>query len=113
MYRAYSTLKTHCHETYDKYKSFQKDQIVLTKDVGSEDLLVRGFSQDACRWATVKMIVLDELPFSVVENPRFKHFCSVVASRYFLPSSRTITRDTLDLFVEEKTKLKSLLVGNK
>ncbi|KAH9668288.1 BED-type domain-containing protein [Citrus sinensis] len=59
------------------------------------------------------MIVLDEFPFSIVENPGFKHFCSVVAPRYILPSRRTITRDTLDLFVEKKTKLKSLLVGNK
>lgn len=59
------------------------------------------------------MIVFYEFPFSVVENPGFKHFCSVIAPRYILPSQRTITRDTLDLFVEEKTKLKSLLVGNK
>ncbi|KAL9457883.1 hypothetical protein AB3S75_006845 [Citrus x aurantiifolia] len=59
------------------------------------------------------MIVLDELPFSVVENPGFKHFCSVSAPRYLLPSRRTIIRDTLDKYVEEKAKLKSLLVGNK
>ena len=71
--------------------------------------MVRGFSQDACRRTTVKMIVLNKLPFSVVDN----HFYSVVASRYILPSQRTIIRDTLDLFVEEKTKLKSLLVENK
>ena len=61
----------------------------------------------------MKMIVLDELPFSVVENSSFKHFCSVVAPRYLLPSQRTITRDTLDMCVKEKAKLKSLLVGNK
>ncbi|KAH9703695.1 hypothetical protein KPL70_011185 [Citrus sinensis] len=57
--------------------------------------------------------VLDELPFCVVENPGFKHFCSVAAPRYLLPSRRTITRDTLDMYVEEKAKLKNLLVGNK
>lgn len=39
-----STLKTHYQDRCDKYKSFEKDQTVLTKDVGSEDLLARGFS---------------------------------------------------------------------
>ena len=61
----------------------------------------------------MKMIVFYELPFSVVENSGFKHFCSVAALTYLLSSRKTIIRDTLDMYVEEKTKLKSLLVGNK
>ncbi|KAH9770668.1 BED-type domain-containing protein [Citrus sinensis] len=96
-----------------KYKDLQKDQTTLTQDVGSDEIVARGFSQDACRRATMKIIVLDELPFSIVENPNFKHFCSVAAPTYLLPSQRTITRDTLDMYVEEKAKLKSLLIGNK
>ncbi|KAK9209788.1 hypothetical protein WN944_002156 [Citrus x changshan-huyou] len=108
-----STLRTHYQERCQKYKDLQKDQMTLTQDVGSDEIVARGFSQDACRRATVKMIVLDELPFSVVENSGFKHFCSVAAPRYLLSSRRTIIRDTLDMYVEEKTKLKSLLVGNK
>ncbi|KAH9717089.1 BED-type domain-containing protein [Citrus sinensis] len=60
--------------------------------------------QEACRRATVKMIVLDELPFSVVENPGFRHFCSVATPRYLLPSRRTISRDTLEMYLEEKAK---------
>ncbi|KAL9425705.1 hypothetical protein AB3S75_032630 [Citrus x aurantiifolia] len=59
------------------------------------------------------MIVLDEFPFSIVENPGFRHFCSVAAPRYLLLSRRTISRDTLEMYLEEKAKLKSLLVGNK
>ncbi|KAL9414344.1 hypothetical protein AB3S75_042755 [Citrus x aurantiifolia] len=58
------------------------------------------------------MIVLDELPFSVAENPSFRHFCSVAAPRD-LPSRRTISRDTLEMYLEEKAKLRSLLAGNK
>ncbi|KAK9189691.1 hypothetical protein WN943_018290 [Citrus x changshan-huyou] len=108
-----STLRTHYQEMCQKYKDLQKDQTTLTQDVGSDEIVVRGLSRDAYRRAIIKMIVLDELPFSVVENPGFKHFCSVAASRYLLPSQRTITRDTLDMYVEEKVKLKSLLVGNK
>ena len=108
-----STLRTHYQEKCQKYKDLQKDQTTLTQDVSSDEIIERAFSQDACRRTTVKMIVLDELPFSVVENPSFTHFCNVTAPRYLLPSRRTIIRDTLDMYVEEKAKLKSLLVGNK
>ncbi|KAH9751286.1 BED-type domain-containing protein [Citrus sinensis] len=78
-----------------------------------DEVVARGFSQEACRRATMKMIVLDELPLSVVENPGFRHFCSVAAPRYLLPSRRTISRDTLEMYLEENAKLKSLLMGNK
>lgn len=37
----------------------------------------------------------------------------MVAPRYILSSLRTIIKDTLDLFIDEKAKLKSLLVWNK
>ena len=102
-----STLRTHNRERCQKFKDLQKSQTTLTQDVGSDEVVARGFSQEACRQATVKMIVLDELPFSVVENPGFRHFCSVAAARYLLPSRRTISRDTLEMYLEEKAKLKS------
>ncbi|KAH9680959.1 BED-type domain-containing protein [Citrus sinensis] len=108
-----STLRTHNRERCQKFKDLQKNQTILTQDVGSDEVVARGFSQEACRRATVKMIVLDELPFSVVENPGFRNFCSVAAPRYLLPSRRTISRDTLEMYLEEKAKLKSLLAGNK
>ncbi|KAH9750902.1 BED-type domain-containing protein [Citrus sinensis] len=41
------------------------------------------------------------------------HFCNVAALRYLLPSRRIISRDTLEMYLEEKAKLKSLLAGNK
>ena len=87
--------------------------MTLTQDIGSDEIVARGFSQDACRRATMKMIFLDELSLFIVENSSFKHFCSVAAPKYLLPSRRTITRDTLDMYVEEKAKLKSLLFRNK
>ncbi|KAH9668894.1 BED-type domain-containing protein [Citrus sinensis] len=86
-----STLRTHNRERCQKFKDLQKNQTTLTQDVGSDEVVGRGFSQEACRRATMKMIVLDELPFSIVENPGFRHFCSVAAPRYLLSSRRTIT----------------------
>ncbi|KAK9213724.1 hypothetical protein WN944_005709 [Citrus x changshan-huyou] len=108
-----STLRTHNRERCQKFKDLQKNQTILTQDVGSDEVVARGFSQEACRRATVKMIVLDELPFFVVENAGFRHFYSVVTPRYLLPSRRTISMDTLEMYLEEKVKLKSLLAGNK
>ncbi|KAL9414346.1 hypothetical protein AB3S75_042757 [Citrus x aurantiifolia] len=69
-----STLRTYNRERSQKLKNLQKNQTTLTQDVGSDEVVARGFSQEACRRATVKIIVLDELPFSVAENPGFRHF---------------------------------------
>jgi len=46
-----------------KVQGLGKSEITLTQDVGSDEVVARGFSQEACRRATMKMIVLDELPF--------------------------------------------------
>ncbi|KAK9233094.1 hypothetical protein WN943_023343 [Citrus x changshan-huyou] len=108
-----STLRTHNRERCQKFKDLQKNQTTLTQDVGSDEVVGRGFSQEVCRRATMKMIVLDELPFSIVENPGFRHFCSVAAPRYLLSSRRTTSRDTIEMYLEENAKLKSLLAGNK
>ncbi|KAL9414881.1 hypothetical protein AB3S75_043194 [Citrus x aurantiifolia] len=59
------------------------------------------------------MIILDELPFSHVENFGFRHFCSVACPRFMVPSRRTITKDIFDIFLLEKASLKSLLCDNK
>ena len=44
-----NTLRTHYQERCQKYKDLQKDQMTLTQDVNSDEIVVRGFSQDACR----------------------------------------------------------------
>ena len=59
------------------------------------------------------MIILDELPFSHVENSEFRHFYSVACPRFVVPSRRTITNDILDIFLAEKASLKSLLCDKK
>lgn len=40
-------------------------------------VLAKGWSQDACRRALIKIIVMGELPLSFVDNKGFRHFCSV------------------------------------
>ena len=68
------------------------------------------FECEAVSKALGKMLVTDELPFSFLDWPRFRHFVSVALPPDFsLPSRRTISRDCYDLYIQEKSKLKLLL----
>ncbi|KAH9687240.1 putative AC transposase [Citrus sinensis] len=59
------------------------------------------------------MIIMGKLPLSFVDNKGFRHFCSVAIPQFVMPSRRTIGRDVMELFLEEKTMLKSLICNNK
>ncbi|KAH9734400.1 BED-type domain-containing protein [Citrus sinensis] len=59
------------------------------------------------------MIIIGELPLSFVDNKGFRHFCSVAIPQFVMPSRRTIGRDVMELFLEEKAMLKSLICNNK
>ncbi|KAK9206078.1 hypothetical protein WN943_016349 [Citrus x changshan-huyou] len=113
-----SSLSNHLKRCLE-YESYLQNQTALSQEtigVGNEEVgqvVVRGFNQEVIRRATAKMIILDELPFSHVENSGFRHFCSVACSRFMVPSRRTITKDILDIFLSEKASLKSLLCYKK
>ncbi|KAH9685443.1 hypothetical protein KPL70_013956 [Citrus sinensis] len=79
----------------------------------SNMVLAKGWSQEACRRAASKMIILGELPLNFVDNKGFRHFCNVVIPQFIRPSRRTISRDVMDMFLEEKEILKSLICKNK
>ncbi|KAH9759845.1 BED-type domain-containing protein [Citrus sinensis] len=103
------------------YKTFREQQEGsqqnLTIEGGegnaSNMVLAKGWSQDACRRAVTKMIIMGELPLSFVDNKGFRHFCSVAIPQFVMPSRRTVGRDVMDLFLEEKIMLKSLICNNK
>ena len=108
-------------KTYEAFKTFQEQQSGsqqnLTSEGGEENasnlVLGKGWSQGACRMAVTKMIIMGELPLNFVNNKAFKHFCSVVIPQFIMLSRRTIGRDVMELFLEEKTMLKSLICNNK
>ncbi|KAH9672603.1 BED-type domain-containing protein [Citrus sinensis] len=108
-------------KTCESYKTFQTQQSGsqqnLTSEGGKENasnlVLGKGWSQDACRRAVTKMIIMGELPLSFVDNKGFRYFCSVAILQFVMPSRRTIGRDVMELFLEEKTMLKSLICNNK
>ncbi|KAH9705268.1 BED-type domain-containing protein [Citrus sinensis] len=108
-------------KTCESYKTFRAQQSGsqqnLTSEGGEENasnlVLGKGWSQDACRRAVTKMIIMGELPLSFVDNKGFRHFCSVAIPQFVMPSQRTIGRDVMELFLEEKAMLKSLICNNK
>lgn len=111
-----SSLSGHLNRCF-QYDSYLQNQDALTQEPTANEevgqVVVRGFNQKAVRRATAKMIILDELPFSHVENSGFTHFCSIACHRFFVPSRRTITNDILDIFLAEKASLKSLFCDKK
>ncbi|KAL7129589.1 hypothetical protein ABFS83_13G078000 [Erythranthe nasuta] len=67
------------------------------------------FDQDKSRKALARMIIIDELPFCIVEKAGFKAFCSEVQPKFHLISRQTITKDCYEIFFEEKEKLRTYL----
>ncbi|XP_049378281.1 zinc finger BED domain-containing protein RICESLEEPER 2-like [Solanum stenotomum] len=64
------------------------------------------FDQAQSRRALAQMIIVDELPFSIVEKEGFRNIMKVVVPQFHIPSRRTLTRDCYELYSEEKKLLK-------
>ncbi|XP_019185280.1 PREDICTED: zinc finger BED domain-containing protein RICESLEEPER 2-like [Ipomoea nil] len=64
------------------------------------------FDQDLIRRALAEMIILDELPFRIVEGQGFKKFVLVCCPRFKIPSRWTISRDIFKIFSDERVNLK-------
>ncbi|KAL0408170.1 UNVERIFIED_CONTAM: Zinc finger BED domain-containing protein RICESLEEPER 2 [Sesamum radiatum] len=67
------------------------------------------FDQDKTREALCHMLVVDELPFKLVEHLGFRHFLSVACPMFAIPSRRTITKDIFNVYVSERARLKSFI----
>ncbi|KAJ8759334.1 hypothetical protein K2173_006854 [Erythroxylum novogranatense] len=83
-----------------------------TRKGGSQNIMTAWkFDQNVAREALKYMVVLDELPFKFVENQGFRHFMSKVRPKSVFPSRFTVSRDSFQLYINERNKLKQLL-GN-
>ncbi|WJX61075.1 cellulase [Trifolium repens] len=82
-------------------------------DPNSVSLKLVDFNQERTRMALAKMVIIDELPFKYVENEGFKMFMSEAQPRFKIPSRVSVARDCLNLYFDEKEKLKSILSANK
>ncbi|KAK9279908.1 hypothetical protein L1049_013592 [Liquidambar formosana] len=68
------------------------------------------FDQELCRKELARMIIVDELPFSFVEKEGFKRFISVLQPRFNLVSRTTMTKDCIEIYLNERNMLKEIFV---
>ena len=59
------------------------------------------------------MIILDELPFRVIENQGFRRFCNVFQPNFNIPSCFTVAKDVSWIYFEEKDTLRNALRGHR
>ena len=59
------------------------------------------------------MIILDELPFRVIENQGFRRFCNVFQPNFNIPSCFMVAKDVSRIYFEEKDKLRNALRGRR
>ncbi|KAL9147291.1 hypothetical protein ABFS82_13G164100 [Erythranthe guttata] len=83
-------------------------QSVLTNSTKGE-LIPLHYDKDYARKKLIQMIIIDELPFNMVEGAGFRAFCQSLNAQFLVPSHPTIARGVMSCFLEEKAKLKSIL----
>ncbi|GMI64651.1 hypothetical protein HRI_000134400 [Hibiscus trionum] len=103
-------LKT-CLKKPGRNTSDHKQSELTFSKIGSEDanstFSTWKFDEYAIRKALIHMIIVDELPFRIVEGDGFKSFLSVACPRFHFPSRFTIRRDCLNLFNSMKKVMKN------
>ena len=66
------------------------------------------FDQELCRKEFARMIIVDELPFNFVEKKGFKRFCTVLQPKFQLVSRTTITKDCVEIYLNERQNLNEI-----
>ena len=64
------------------------------------------FDEKICRRELAMMFIVAELPFKFVENEAFISYSNVLQPKFKVPSRPTLRRDCIELYGEERGKLK-------
>ncbi|KAK0600052.1 hypothetical protein LWI29_011098 [Acer saccharum] len=75
-------------------------------------LIATSYNEEKCREALTRFVLLDEVPFKTIEGKGFKYMLGVFEPRFHVPCRTTIARDVLQVYVDEKQKLKDFFVRN-
>ncbi|XP_077237320.1 zinc finger BED domain-containing protein RICESLEEPER 2-like [Tasmannia lanceolata] len=112
-----SSLKRHLDKTCIPYTSRDKSQKLLSfKSVRDGDdveewagVMPWVFDQDRARRELAIFIIKLELPFNIVDKDVFRDFIMVIQPRLKVISRTTIRKELLNIYGEEKLKLKRLI----
>ncbi|KAL5823683.1 hypothetical protein ACOSQ4_021583 [Xanthoceras sorbifolium] len=95
-------------------KQIQVSSFAIKDESGNRSSIgLSCFNKEETRKALAKMLIVDELPFRFVEKPGFQEFCRVGMPLFDIPSRRTIVRDIMQLYLDEKTSLIKLFRKSK
>ncbi|KAL9667777.1 hypothetical protein QQ045_002145 [Rhodiola kirilowii] len=112
-----SSLLRHIDHVCKKYPGRVKindgqQKLTSTGRSGAKKLVTVKWSEQGCREAAVKMIVMDELSFSFIEKEGFRYFCRYTVPDWHVPSRRVICKQFLKMYAAEKAKLTKELKGH-
>jgi hypothetical protein len=102
MRKHFNTCRSNPHRVSDDAK---QGVLSVTQGPGSS-VVTWKFDLELFRSAYAEMIIEDEEPFGRGDKPGFRKFMSIACPRFIIPSRRTCTRDTVELYFEQKAKLK-------
>lgn len=102
----YNRLKTKA----DKGQSFLSFEVSKSADDSEKNMRLAKYTEKKIRQALARMIVIDELPFLIVEDQGFKDFVRVIELRFPIPSRYIVMRDCIRVYYEEREKFRDLFV---
>ena len=107
-------LKSVCKKSPVYKKSDLKNQATLSfKPIlmgePSRGLASHTFSQAKCKKSLARMCIIDNRPFSVVDDQGLQEFVWNLNHMFKFPSRWTVARDCLAIYKEEANKVKNLL----
>ena len=103
----------HLESQCKKYPNrLSKGQQLLSFEIKKEGRIMlknHSFNVEECRNALAKFVIVDEMPFRVVEGEGFVEYSRTLEPRFTIPSKWTVARECMKLYEEEKEKLKGLI----
>lgn len=107
-----SSLRKHIESLCKKYSGRvgnDKRQKTLSFDQALDGLSTIGYIKEDWLRSCVEVVVMDELPFNVVEGKWFRRFCESLNPHFQVSSRRTLVRNFMVMYDEMKQKLKGEL----
>ena len=78
---------------------------------GSNVLVVANYSEERIRLAVARIIIIDELPFKLVEHQGFQEFMEIVEPRFPIHHRTIIARACMKIYSNEVDILRMAFVG--
>ncbi|KAM1457224.1 hypothetical protein ACFX13_035285 [Malus domestica] len=93
------------------FENVDPNQTTLTQAMMGCPVVTLTFNKKRLDRRCVRWIIIAEMPFRVVDQEDFRDFISDLNPKYKLPNRHKVAAAVLELYVEEKAKLKSVIEG--